>query len=34
MVLSFLLIYKLQDLDNICSVNLKIFSEVFILGFF
>ena len=34
MVLRFLLIYKFQDLDNIWLVNLKIFSEVFISGFF
>ena len=34
MVVSFLLIYQFQDLDIIWLVNLKIFSEVFISGFF
>ena len=34
MVFSFLLIYQLQDLDIIWLVNLKIFTEVFISGFF
>ena len=31
---SFLFIYKLQDLDIIWLVNLKIYTEVFILGLF
>ena len=34
MVLSFLLTYKLQDLDFIWAFNLKISSEVFISGIF
>ena len=34
MVLSFLLKYKLQDLDFIWSFNLKISSEVLISGIF
>ena len=34
MVVKFLFIYQIQDLDIIWQVNLKIFSEVFISGFF
>ena len=34
MVVSFLLIDQLQDLDIIWLVNLKIYTEVFISGFF
>ena len=34
MVVIFLFINELQDLDIICLVNLKIYTEVFILRFF
>ena len=34
LVVSFLFIYELQDLDIIWLVNLKIYTEVFIAGFF